>query len=136
MADADAPYAPVSELGSLRLDWPKAIFSYMGRHQVDLEHFRHECRERFSNVQSGFIWTWLSFSGARCPGALYGGARHRIVLTICAGLIPYRLRLRQPIWHDGSLLGRFPGSDGSPSYVHPSLGWPQILCCLAGLECR
>ena len=53
MADADAPYVAVSELGSLRLDRPKAIFSYMGRHQVDLEHLRHECREHYSNVQSG-----------------------------------------------------------------------------------
>ena len=53
MADADAPDVPVSDLGSLRLDWPKALFSFMGRHQVDLEHLRHECRERFSHVQSG-----------------------------------------------------------------------------------
>ena len=155
MADADAPDVPVSDLGCVRLDWPKAIFPYMGRYQVDLKHLRHECRERFSNVQSGlcthcgkcirsdlalmspaFIWIWLSFGGARCPGALHGGARHRIVLTICAGLIPCRLQLRQPIWQDGSLLGRFPGSDGAPSYVHPSPGWLCILCCLAGLDCR
>ena len=47
MADADAPYVAISELGYLRLDWPKAIFSFMGRHQVDLEHLR------FSHVQSG-----------------------------------------------------------------------------------
>ena len=53
MADADAPYVPVSDLGCLRLDWLKALFSYMGRYQVDLEHLRHECRERFSNVQPG-----------------------------------------------------------------------------------
>ena len=53
MADADAPDVPVSDLGCLRLDWPKEIFSYMGRYQVDLEHLHHECRERFSNVQSG-----------------------------------------------------------------------------------
>ena len=45
MADADAPFVPVSDLGCLRLDWLKALFSYMGRHQVDLE--------RFSTVQSG-----------------------------------------------------------------------------------
>ena len=53
MADADAPFVAVSELGYLRLDWPKAIFSFMGRHQVDLEDLCHECRERFSHVQSG-----------------------------------------------------------------------------------
>ena len=30
-----------------------------------------------------FIWSWLSSGSARCPGAPYGGARHRIVLIIC-----------------------------------------------------
>ena len=141
MADADSPYVPLSDLRCLRLDWPKAIFSYMGHYQVDLEHLRHECCEHFSNIQSGlcthcgkyihgdlgrhvanFHLDLVSSGGARWPGALYGGARHRIVLTICTGLIPYRLRLRQPIWHDGSLLGRFPRSVGAPSYVHPSPG--------------
>ena len=29
MADADSPYVPISDLGYLRLDWPKALFSYM-----------------------------------------------------------------------------------------------------------
>ena len=43
MVDADALYVPVSDLGCLRLDWPKALFSYMGRYQDDLEHLRHEC---------------------------------------------------------------------------------------------
>ena len=27
MADADAPYVAIGELGTLRLDWPRAIFS-------------------------------------------------------------------------------------------------------------
>ena len=53
MADVDAPYVSVSDLGCLQLDWLKAIFSYMGRYQVDLEYLRHECWERLSNVQSG-----------------------------------------------------------------------------------
>ena len=53
MDEADPPYVALSELGSLRLDWPRAIFSFMGRYQVDLEHLRHECRERFGSVQSG-----------------------------------------------------------------------------------
>ena len=53
MADADAPDVPVSDLRSLLLDWPKAIFLYMGHYQVDLEHLRHECQERFSNAHSG-----------------------------------------------------------------------------------
>ena len=53
MADADTPDVLVSDLGCLRLDWPKVVFSYMGRYQVDLENLRHECRERFGSVQSG-----------------------------------------------------------------------------------
>ena len=36
MADADAPDVSVSELGCLRRDWSKGVFSYMGRYQVDL----------------------------------------------------------------------------------------------------
>ena len=39
MTNANTPYVSVSDLGCLQLDWPKAIFSYMGRYQVDLEHF-------------------------------------------------------------------------------------------------
>ena len=53
MDNADAPYVAISELGSLRLDWPRAIFSFMGCYQVDLEHLCQECRERFGSVQSG-----------------------------------------------------------------------------------
>ena len=89
MADADAPDVPVSELGCLGLDWLKAIFSYMGRYQVDLENLRHECPERFGSVQSGLCthcgkyirgdlgWHW------RCPvtWCTVCGVRHRTVLT-------------------------------------------------------
>ena len=49
----DMDNVALSDLGCLRLDWPRAIFSFMGRYQVDLEHLRHEYRERFSSVQSG-----------------------------------------------------------------------------------
>ena len=53
MDEADPPFVTLGELGCLRLDWPRAIFSFMGRYQVDLEHLRHECRERFGSTQSG-----------------------------------------------------------------------------------
>ena len=53
MADADTPYVAISQLGSLRFDWPRAIFSFMGRHHIYLEQLRHECRESYSHVQSG-----------------------------------------------------------------------------------
>ena len=53
MDEADPPYVALSDLGCLRLDWPRAIFSFMGHYQVDLEHLRHECRDRFGSVHSG-----------------------------------------------------------------------------------
>ena len=53
MEEEDPPFVAVSDLGCLRLDWPRAIFSFMGRYQVDLEHLRHECRKHFASTQSG-----------------------------------------------------------------------------------
>ena len=108
MDEADPPYVALGDLGCLHLDWPIAIFSLMGRYQVDLEYLCQECRERFGSVQSGLctycgkhIWQVLGRHVAcfhldlaqlwRCP-LLCGGARHRIVLTICARLMPYQLR--------------------------------------------
>ena len=61
MADADAPDVPVSELGCLRLDWPQAVFSYMGRYQKDIENLHHECRERFGSGQSGLCTHCVTF---------------------------------------------------------------------------
>ena len=53
MDEADPPCVTLGELGCLRVDWPRAIFSLMGCYQVDLEHLRNECRERFGSTQSG-----------------------------------------------------------------------------------
>ena len=52
MDEADPPDVALGDLGCLRPDWPRAIFSFMGRYQVDLKHLRHECRERFGSIQS------------------------------------------------------------------------------------
>ena len=43
----------LSELGCLRLDWPKTLFTFMSRYQFDLEQMRKDCRERFGSTQSG-----------------------------------------------------------------------------------
>ena len=43
----------MSELGSLRLIWPKTLFVFMSKYQHDLERMRKECRERFGYTQSG-----------------------------------------------------------------------------------
>ena len=45
----------LSDLGCLRLDWPRALFTFMGHYQLDLEHLRRECRERFESTQSGLL---------------------------------------------------------------------------------
>ena len=49
----EPPFVALCDLGCLRLDWPKALFTFMGRYQLDLERLRRECRERFGHTQSG-----------------------------------------------------------------------------------
>ena len=44
---------PGRHLGCLRMDWPRALFTFMGRHHLDPEHLRSECRECFGSTQSG-----------------------------------------------------------------------------------
>ena len=39
---------PLSEIGCLRLDWPKDLFAFVGRYQLELE-----CRDRFGGSSSG-----------------------------------------------------------------------------------
>ena len=68
-------------------------------------------------MSPAFIWIWLSFGGAWCPGALYGGARHMIVLTI-----GHHMRRTHSHTVPATIQAWFPGSDGAPSYIHPSPG--------------
>ena len=154
MADADAPDVPVSELGCLRLDWPNAILSYMGRYQVDLENLRHECRERYESVQSGlctncgkFIrgdlgWHVAHFlldfgSALEVPGDLvHCMARHATGLITCVCLMWYRPRFGRLIWRDGLPHGLFPGRTGTLSCGQLYPRWSRMLCCSAVLECR
>ena len=44
MGQEEWPQVPLSEIGCLRLDWPKDLFAFVGRYQVELEHMRKECR--------------------------------------------------------------------------------------------
>ena len=53
MGQEEWPKVPLSEIGCLRLDWPKDLFSFVGRYQLELEQMRKECRDRFSSVTSG-----------------------------------------------------------------------------------
>ena len=53
MGQEEWPQVPMSEIGCLRLDWPKDLFSFVGRYQLELEHMRKECRDRFGGTSSG-----------------------------------------------------------------------------------
>ena len=47
------PQVPLSEIGCLRLDWPKDLFAFVGRYQLELEQMRKACRDRFGPAASG-----------------------------------------------------------------------------------
>ena len=53
MGQEEWPQVPLSEIGCLRLDWLKDLFSFVGRYQLELEHMRKECRDRFGGSSSG-----------------------------------------------------------------------------------
>ena len=44
MAKEDWPLVTLSDIGCLRLDWPKDLFTFMGRYQCELEQMRKSCR--------------------------------------------------------------------------------------------
>ena len=44
--EEEVPFVTLSELGCLRLDWPKTLLTFMSRYQFDLDQMRKECRER------------------------------------------------------------------------------------------
>ena len=45
LEDEELPFVTLSELGCLRLDWPKTLFTFMSRYQFDLDQMRKECRD-------------------------------------------------------------------------------------------
>ena len=53
LEDEDLPFVTLSELGCLRLDCPKTLFTFMFRYQFDLDQMRKDCRERFGSTQLG-----------------------------------------------------------------------------------
>ena len=44
---------PLSDIGCLRLDWPKDLFAFVGRYQLELEQMRKACRDRFGPAAAG-----------------------------------------------------------------------------------
>ena len=57
MEDKEPPFGALSDLGCLRLDWPKALFTFMTQYQLNLDQMRKEFRERFGSTQSGSCTT-------------------------------------------------------------------------------
>ena len=53
MGQQDWPQVSLSEIGLLRLDWPKDLFAFVGRYQCELEQMRKVCRDRFGLTASG-----------------------------------------------------------------------------------
>ena len=53
MKKEDWPLVTVSDIGCLQLDWPKDLFTFVGRYQCELEQMRKTCRERFGPTASG-----------------------------------------------------------------------------------
>ena len=53
MGQEEWPQVPLSEIGCLRLDWPKDLFAFVGRYQLELEQMRKACRDRFGPATSG-----------------------------------------------------------------------------------
>ena len=57
LEEEELPFVALSELGCLRLDWPKILFTFMSRYQFDLDQMCKNCRERFGSTQSGTCTT-------------------------------------------------------------------------------
>ena len=53
MGQEEWPQVPLSDIGCLRLDWPKDLFAFVGRYQLELEQMRKACRDRFGPAASG-----------------------------------------------------------------------------------
>ena len=66
LADEELPFVAVSNLGCLRLDWPKTLSTFMSRYQFDLDQMRRECRHRFGSTQSGACTTYTAESEQTC----------------------------------------------------------------------
>ena len=53
MGQEEWPQVPLREIDCLRLDWPKDLFAFVGRYQLELEQMRKACRDRFGPATSG-----------------------------------------------------------------------------------
>ena len=91
LVDEEFPLVSLSELGCLRLDWPKTLFTFMSKYQFDLDQMRKnvgsglvphsvEPVQPVVNIYSRIwasispctIWSWRSCGAARCHGVQFG----------------------------------------------------------------
>ena len=103
MGQEEWPQVTLSDIGCLRLDWPKDLFAFAGRYQLELEQMRKACRDRFGPASSGTCPTcdkyikvnlgkqvahitsiWHSYGAAWSPGVRFGKGHHKTVWTTCA----------------------------------------------------
>ena len=104
MEQEEWPQVTLSDIGCLRLDWPKDLFAFVGRYQLELEQMRKACRDRFGPASSGMCpmcdkyikvnlgkqvascitSIWHSYGAARSPGVRFGKGHHKTVWTTCA----------------------------------------------------
>ena len=73
MAREDWPLVTLSDIGCLRLDWPKALFTFMGRYQFELEQMRKVCRERSGTCPTCCLVPSRSCAIMALPGFLVYG---------------------------------------------------------------
>ena len=57
MGQEEWPQVTLSDIGCLRLDWPRDLFAFVGRYQLELEQMRKVCRDRFGPASSGTCHT-------------------------------------------------------------------------------
>ena len=53
MGQEDWPQVTLSDIGCLRLDWPKYLFAFVGRYQCELDQMKNACSDRFGPTASG-----------------------------------------------------------------------------------
>ena len=61
MGKEEWPQVPLSEIGCLRLDWPKDLFAFVGRYQLELDQMRKVCRDHFGPTASGTCPTYVKY---------------------------------------------------------------------------
>ena len=53
MGQEEWPQVTLSDIGCLRLDWPRYLFAFVGRYQLELEQMSKVCRDHFGPAASG-----------------------------------------------------------------------------------